>query len=139
MLWSAYHCVHGTSCFVLCQPVHSCIEPSLHGLDFFLEIFLETCFCSFLIIIFSNLLCGTAHIIAVDASSAHMCIDEWCPTASTTLPPQSSPQKISCNYAQNKKDRPSSENFLATGDLFECNTCRVMALGCLKKKEDEQF
>ena len=26
--------------FVLCQPVHSCIEPSLHGLDFFLEIFL---------------------------------------------------------------------------------------------------
>ena len=25
---------------VLCQPVHSCIEPSLHGLDFFLEIFL---------------------------------------------------------------------------------------------------
>ena len=40
MLWSAYHCVHGTSCFVLCQPVRSCIEPSLHGLDFFLEIFL---------------------------------------------------------------------------------------------------
>ena len=29
---------------------------------------------------------------------------------------------------------------LATGDLFECNTYRVMALGCLKKKEeDEQF
>ena len=24
---------------VLCQPVHSCIEPSLHQLDFFLEIF----------------------------------------------------------------------------------------------------
>ena len=37
--------VHITVCmallvFVLCQPVHSCIEPSLHGLDFFLEIFL---------------------------------------------------------------------------------------------------
>ena len=26
--------------FVLCQPVHSFIEPSLHGPDFFLEIFL---------------------------------------------------------------------------------------------------
>ena len=25
---------------VLCQPVHSFIEPSLHGLDFVLEIFL---------------------------------------------------------------------------------------------------
>ena len=41
MLWSAYHCVYGTSCFyILCQPVHSCIEPSLHGLELFLEIFL---------------------------------------------------------------------------------------------------
>ena len=33
--------VHITVCmallvFVLCQPVHSCIEPSLHGLDFFI-------------------------------------------------------------------------------------------------------
>ena len=26
--------------FVLCQPVHSCIEPSLHELDWFFEIFL---------------------------------------------------------------------------------------------------
>ena len=42
--------------FVLCQPMHSSIDPSLHGLDFLLEIFLETCFCSFLIIIFKNLL-----------------------------------------------------------------------------------
>ena len=33
-----------------------------------------------------------------------------------------------------------SESFLATGDLFECNTYHVTALGCLKKKEDaEQF
>ena len=41
-LWSAYHCVHGTfcSCTFFSQIVHSCIEPSLHGLDFFLEIFL---------------------------------------------------------------------------------------------------
>ena len=42
MLWSAcaYHCVHDTSCLCIpCQPVHSCIETSLHQLDFFLEIF----------------------------------------------------------------------------------------------------
>ena len=31
-----------------------------------------------------------------------------------------------------------SENFLATGDLFEQNTYRVMALGCLKKKEEDE-
>ena len=36
-----YHCMHGSSCFsTLSQPVHYCIEPFLHGLDFFLEIFL---------------------------------------------------------------------------------------------------
>ena len=43
-MWPCYG-VHITVCvallvFVLCQPVHSCIEPSLHGVDFFLEIFL---------------------------------------------------------------------------------------------------
>ena len=39
MLWSAYHCVHGTSC--LCTSSASAfIEPSLYRLDFLLEIFL---------------------------------------------------------------------------------------------------
>ena len=39
MLWSAYHCVHGTSC--LCTlSASEFIKPSLHLLDFFLEIFL---------------------------------------------------------------------------------------------------
>ena len=44
--------VHITVCMallicVLCQPVHSCIEPSLHGVDFFLEIFLwRLCECN---------------------------------------------------------------------------------------------
>ena len=46
MLWSAYHYVHGTSflVYVLCQPVHSCIEPFLHQLDFsvFRNLFMET-------------------------------------------------------------------------------------------------
>ena len=35
---------------------------------------------------------------------------------------------------------PSSENFLATGGFFESNTYRIIVLGWLKKKEeDEQF
>ena len=39
MIWSAYHCVHGTSC--LCTLSASAfIVPSLHQLDFLLEIFL---------------------------------------------------------------------------------------------------
>ena len=33
--------------FVLCQSVHSCTEPSLHGLDFFLEIFFDDKSCKF--------------------------------------------------------------------------------------------
>ena len=38
IMWPCYG-VHITVCmallvFVFCQPVHSCIEPSLHGLDF---------------------------------------------------------------------------------------------------------
>ena len=78
-MWPCYG-VHITVCvarlvFVLCQPMHSCIEPSLHGLDFFLEIFYGELFLFF----FDNnlLLRGTAHIIAVDASSAHVSIDDW--------------------------------------------------------------
>ena len=31
------------------------------------------------------------------------------------------------------------ENFLATGDCFECNTYHITALGWLKKEDDEQF
>ena len=46
MLWSAYHCVHGTSCFCTlsasCACIHALNHRSLHGVDFFLEIFLWT-------------------------------------------------------------------------------------------------
>ena len=44
-------------------------------------------------------------VIAVDASSTHECIDEWCPTASTLCPPQSSSQKIGHSYAQNEAQK----------------------------------
>ena len=38
---SASACVHGLLVCVLCQPVHSCIEPSLHEVDFFGDLFLS--------------------------------------------------------------------------------------------------
>ena len=41
MLWSAYQCVHGISCLCSLSAIVF-IEPSLHQLDFFLEIFTET-------------------------------------------------------------------------------------------------
>ena len=52
------------------------------------------------------MLCGTAHVIVVDESSAHMmCIDEWRPTASTLCPlslPRKKVQTVSPSYAQSK-------------------------------------
>ena len=122
-----YECIslcawHILFLYSVSQLVH-CIEPSLQGLDLFLEIFLW-------ILVFVYILRGTAHIIAVDAS----CIDEWRPTASmlslraywlldwqpvclasypaftgTRLPvcsaPQSSSQKICRSYAQNEAQK----------------------------------
>ena len=68
MLWSTYHCVHGTSCFCTLSTSAS-IEPSLHQLDFFLEIFLWR-LVSVLEISF-NLLRSVTHTHAVVASSSH--------------------------------------------------------------------
>ena len=136
-MWPCYG-VHITVCvarlvFVLCQPEHSWIEPSLHGLDFLLEIFYGELFLFF----FDNnlLLRGTAHVIAVDASSAH--VSNWL-MASFMLCPLSLPWKIAgvrsqlCSKQSSKGI--STENFLATGDFFECNFYRVTALSCLKKE-----
>ena len=50
MIWSAYHCVHGTSCLYTWS-ASALIELSLCQLDFFLirnlymEIFVYTCMC----------------------------------------------------------------------------------------------
>ena len=84
------------------------------------------------------MLCGAAHITAVDASSfAHacMCVDKWCPTASTLCPLNLPHKKIAevrvTVMLKTKLNGPFSENFLATGGFFECNT----VLGCLKKEE----
>ena len=61
--------------YVLCQPVHSCIEPSLHVVypvygDVFLFFFDKQLFVT----------CA-AHVLAVDVSFyfLHVCTDEWLP------------------------------------------------------------
>ena len=51
---------------------------------------------------------GAAHVIAVDESSAHVCIDEWRPTASTLCPlslPRKKAQAVSPSYAQSKAEK----------------------------------
>ena len=72
---------------------------------------------------------------------AHMRIDELCPTASTPCPLSLSHKKvqaISPSYAQSKAQKGTfPENFVTIGGCFECYMYCVMALGCLKKKEDE--
>ena len=143
-MWLCYG-VHITVCMallvcVLCQPVHSCIEPSLHGVDFFLEIFLWR-FVSVLLI-FNNLLCGTAHVIAVDVLSAHACVDKWCPTTSTLCPLSLPHKKVVAQLCSKQSSKgTSSENFVTIGGCFERYTYRVTAPGCLKKERRrwEQF
>ena len=77
---------------------------------------MESCFCSF----DNNLLLrGTAHVIAVDASSAHMSIDEWHPLCPA---PSVFPAKIAGVRSQLCSRRSSkgkfTENFLATGEFL---------------------
>ena len=134
MLWTAhaYHCVHGTSCLrTLSASV--CIETSLHQLDFFFEnLFMETCFCSFLIKLISfNLLRGAANALAVDVASIHTCAPI---NSQYTLSPQSYHKKaqvVSPSYAQSKAQMNHPQT---VGGYFECYTYCIMALGWLKKR-----
>ena len=147
IMWPCYGS-HITVCmallvYVLCQLVHSCIEPSLHQLDFCLEIFAET----FWLKSFNNLLrVPPMHLMR------HPCTCAPIPTASTLLPPQSSPQNITSGKSQlclkQGSNKLSIKNFMAIGGCFECYTYCIMALGWVKKKkerkkerkkEDEQF
>ena len=67
------------------------------------------------------------------------CTDKWHPTASTTLSHSLYRRKV---YLQLRSKQifvcTSPENFLATSGCFECKTYYIMALGWLKK-ENEQF
>ena len=117
-MWPCYG-VHITGYidFLLCTlSVSAFIEPPLHQLDFFLEIFsMETSFCSFLIklhVISFNSLFGATNTLAVDASSSHVCTDEWRPTASTFCPlslPYKKARVVSPSYAQSKAQMNHSQ------------------------------
>ena len=62
--------------YVLCQPVHSCIELSLHLLDFFKKPFYGDLFLFFFD---KTIVTCAAHTLAVDVSFLHICTDEWFP------------------------------------------------------------
>ena len=128
---------------VLSQPLHSCIESSL-WVNFFLEIFLWR----LVSVLFDN------NLLTLIVTQYHPCNCGWCvirarvhwqmASNSQYALPSVFPTKIAGVRLQLcSKQSPkgaSSENFLAIGGFFECNTYRnTLALGCLKKKEDKQF
>ena len=88
--------------FAFCQPVHSFIKPSLHGLDFFFWLFVTWC---------RPRNCGLC------VMHPCTCVDKWRLTAST-LCPLSLPRKEV--HAQSKPWKgPFPENFVTIGGCFE--------------------
>ena len=128
--------------YFVSQWIHALTYPYIHWVDFFRHIFMETCFCSFLINFF-NLLCGAAPALVVDASSSHVCTDEWHPTVSMLCPLSLPCKKSASGKSQlrwkQSSNGPSPKNFMTIGGCFKCYMYRVMALDWLKKEEDEQF
>ena len=71
MLWSAHHCVHGTS--LLLHFVNQCIHVLSHPYVDYRFLFRNRLVSSFFDKkSFNYLLRGAAHVIAVDASSVHV-------------------------------------------------------------------
>ena len=130
--------------YVLRQPVHSCIEPSLHQLDFFSEVFLwRLCFCSFLIDVFQFVMRCHLHTCGWCIILAHVAVHRWMASNSQyTLPSQSSLQKGTGGKSQlcskQSSNGPFTENFLTIGGNLERYMYRVTALGWLKKEEERK-
>ena len=61
--------------------------------------------------------------------------DKWHPTVNTLCPTIESAGVMSQLRSKQSAKAPPSENFLATGGCFECNTSHVIALGWLKKEK----
>ena len=82
-----------------------------------------SCFCSLLIII---VICGTAHVIAVDASSTHVCIDKWCPTAYMPCPLslwRKISQESGCSYVQNEAQKDNPQR-ISVVHILDANSTR---------------
>ena len=84
------------------------------------------------------------HVIAVDASSLHVCIDKMVSNDQYALPPQSSPQKakvVSPSYAQSKAQINYPQRIswlLVTVSNVTHIALRARMAEERKKEEDEQ-
>ena len=88
-------------------------------------------------------LCDATHKHVVDESSLHMCTDEWLPTPMqyTLHAPQSSLQKaqeVSPNHAQSKAQMKHPQRIPGCWGYFKCYMYHVMALGWMKKEEEQE-
>ena len=136
-MWPCYG-MHITVCMallvcVLCQPVDSCTETSLHQLDFFLEIF-------------SWRLVSVLFSICYEVPPTHLQLmrhSHTCaPMNGIQQPIHSAPQSESAGgksqLCSKQSSNEASENFLTFGGYLGCYTYRVMALGWLKKVEEKK-
>ena len=102
--------------FLLCQPVHSCNKPSLHGLDFFLEIFFYEdlyyiCICSCTNRFPTSLSLSLSLSLIEDTPLVLLCIHcrVWCTSFMLQLPPAWSRSSITVVYwVPNDHDRMSN-------------------------------
>ena len=91
---------------------------------FILEIFKSSCFCSFCYVVQPTHLWLMHHL--------HKCTNKWRPTANKLYPMIE--KRWSYVTVMLKTKHKKTQNSLATGGCFECNTYRITALGWLKKE-----
>ena len=134
------------------------IEPSLHQLDFFLEMFLWRLVSVLFFLIKSYnkyFVKHASHTLAVDASSLHVassllawCViltDKWLPSTSTLCLLSLPTKKHKC--AQSKAQMyPAPKNFLTIDGCFECYMSHFDAIVVegrrrrrRRRRENEQF
>ena len=90
------------------------------------------------------MLCGTAHIIAVDTSSTHVLtngIQQPVRSAPSVFPEKSARGNTSQLHSKQRSKGPSPEYFLTIDGCFESHTYHVTTLGCMveeeRKKEED--
>ena len=124
LLWGAYYC---TSCLCTCQPVHSCIEPSLHQLDFFLEILLWRVvsvrfWWNQFVTWYRPYTCGWC--IVLTCVHQQMASKQPVHSAPSVSPTKSAGDKFQLHSKQTS-NKPSPENFRTIGGYFR--TIHILA------------
>ena len=143
MVWSAYHCVHGTSCYssytLSAMRIH-CSRP------YRFLLFMETCFSSFLIVLYKynnnnqSHTCTMVMIIAflhglIDTCSVKMASIAWQHIASRST--KNAQCILQFRFKLSTK-RPSLGKFFTIDGCFNCVTSRDKALGWLKRKKERK-